>query len=74
MIIRPVNQKVIHIHEDDNFWTVVQSYRKYDGIEPVYTIIHEDAHASPVMVQSNKKAQAVNEYFKHDIITFFNEE
>jgi hypothetical protein len=73
MIIRPVNTKVIHVHEDDQFWTVVRSYRNYDGIEPVYTIIQEDAHASPVIVQTNKKASAVNEYFGHDIITFFDE-
>lgn len=72
MTIKPVNTKVIHIYEDENFWTVVQSYRNVDGIEPVYTIIQEDAHASPLVIQSNKKGLAVNEYFGRDVITFFN--
>lgn len=74
MIIRPTEINVVHVHDDDQFFTIVQSYRNYDGIEPVYTIIQEDAHASPIVVQSNKKGLAVNEYFKHDIVTFFNKE
>ena len=74
MIIRKRSIDVVHVVEDEYLWTVVQSYKSYEGVEPCYTIIREDAHASPVMVMSNKKAQAVNEYFKHDITTFFKEE
>jgi hypothetical protein len=74
MIIRPTEVRVVQIHEDDRFWTVVQSYKNYDTIEPVYTIIEEDAHGSPIVVHSNKKASAVNEFFKHNIETFFKKE
>jgi len=74
MIIRPTDINVVHVHDDDQFFTIVESYRKYDTIEPCYTIIIEDAHASPLVVKSNMGAQAVNEYFKHDIVTFFKKE
>lgn len=70
MIIIPAKVDVIHVHDDEFLYTVVESYRNYDGIDPVYTIIREDAHASPVVIQSNKKAQAVNEFFKQNIIKF----
>jgi hypothetical protein len=74
MIIRPTDINVVHVHDDDQFFTIVESYRKYDTIEPVYTIIQEDAHGSPIVVHSNKSGSSVNEYFKHDIVTFFNKE
>ena len=74
MIIRKANINVIHVHDDELFYTVVQSYKNYDGIEPCYTIIREDAHATAPLVESNKSAGYVNEKFGHDVISLLNED
>jgi hypothetical protein len=74
MIIRPTQINVVHVHEDDTLWTVVESYKRYDTIDPTYTIIQEDAHASPLVVKSNMGIESVNKFFKQDIGTFFNKE
>ena len=73
MIIRKTSIDVIHVVEDDYLWTVVQSYKSYEGIEPCYTIIREDAHAGAPFVESNKSAGYVNDKFGHDVIALFDE-
>jgi hypothetical protein len=74
MIIRKTSIDVVHVHDDERLWTVVQSYKSYEGVKPCYTIIREDAFASAPYVESNKSAGYVNEKFGHDVISLFNED
>jgi hypothetical protein len=74
MIIRKTSVDVIHVVDDEHLWTVVQSYKSYEGVEPCYTIIREDAHATAPLVESNKSAGYVNDKFGHDVISLLNED
>lgn len=71
MIIQPVNSTVLRVVNDETLWTIVQSYPNYDGIAPTFTIIMEDAHASPVVVLSDYTREELENYFKVDLLPLF---
>ena len=68
MTIRRADIDVVHVHADDMFFTIVESYRNHDGLKPVYTMLCEDAHGSPIKVQSNLHAEEINKTFDYDVI------
>ena len=72
MIIKPVDKNIIRIIDEDMLYTIIESYGSYDGIHPIYTIIKEDAYASPLEVISDLDRDHLNKHFKSDISLLFN--
>jgi hypothetical protein len=73
MIIKTENIKVVTIHDDSQYWTVVQTYSNDTEVEPVYTVINENAHRFPDGPYKTT-AHGLKQMFGKDITIFFDED
>jgi len=73
MIIKTKNIKVVTISDDDNYWTVVQTYVGDKEIGNQYTIINENASRQKDGPYSITK-KGLEQMFKHDVTILFDEE
>jgi len=72
MIIRKTSIDVVHVHQEEQFCTVVRTYKKYDGIKPQYTIIYENASAQNVEPYVTTE-EGLKKMFNYDVVSLFEE-
>lgn len=73
MTIKPKQVKVVQIHDDNQLWTVVQTYKDDIDIGTQYTLINENAHRQGDGPYSITK-EGLEQMFKNDVTIFFDEE
>tara|TARA_R110002051_G_scaffold305166_1_gene374960 strand:+ start:417 stop:704 length:288 start_codon:yes stop_codon:yes gene_type:complete len=73
MIIRKTKEDVIHVHEENQFCTIVQTYRDYDIRDPEFTIIYEKGQhtGSPSIEPYVTTKEGLIKLFNYDVASLF---
>ena len=71
MIIRKTNVDVVHVHTENDFWTIVRSYHPQVGETPTYTAINERAAGKTEPYITTR--EGLKKMFDHDVISLFDE-
>tara|TARA_R110000824_G_scaffold157486_1_gene330938 strand:+ start:647 stop:862 length:216 start_codon:yes stop_codon:yes gene_type:complete len=71
MIIRKTNVDVVHIHTENDFWTIVRSYHPQTGKIHTYTAINERGEGKTDPYITTR--EGLKKMFKHDVVSLFEE-